>query len=102
MSKLKEILAERHNDYGDFEIESDISEALKAILREHYRGNTHSRYMRAGLEFICHKIARIINGNPLKEDSWRDIGGYAEVVRGIIERKKKLACQKRAGPKKRR
>lgn len=32
------------------------------------------------LEMIAHKIARILNGNPNKIDSWEDIAGYAILV----------------------
>ena len=29
---------------------------------------------------IVHKLARIVNGNPDKVDSWVDIAGYATLV----------------------
>jgi hypothetical protein len=29
---------------------------------------------------ICHKIARILNGDPNYADSWVDIAGYAQLV----------------------
>jgi hypothetical protein len=34
---------------------------------------------------ICHKLARIANGNPYYEDSWHDIGGYSQLVVQILE-----------------
>jgi hypothetical protein len=29
---------------------------------------------------ICHKIGRILNGNPNNKDSWWDIAGYATLI----------------------
>jgi hypothetical protein len=29
---------------------------------------------------ICHKMARIMNGDPNYVDSWADIAGYATLV----------------------
>lgn len=29
---------------------------------------------------ICHKMARIINGDPNYRDSWDDVAGYATLV----------------------
>ncbi len=32
------------------------------------------------LEMVCHKIGRIVNGDPDYSDSWHDIAGYAKLV----------------------
>lgn len=32
------------------------------------------------LDMICHKIGRILNGDPDYADSWHDIAGYAQLV----------------------
>jgi hypothetical protein len=32
------------------------------------------------LDMICHKIGRIVNGDPNYADSWVDIAGYATLV----------------------
>ena len=29
---------------------------------------------------ICHKLGRIINGDPNYDDSWLDIAGYAQLI----------------------
>ena len=34
---------------------------------------------------ICHKIGRILNGDPDYGDSWRDIAGYALLVADRLE-----------------
>ena len=35
---------------------------------------------RETLEMICHKMGRIIAGNPHEQDHWVDIAGYATLV----------------------
>jgi hypothetical protein len=37
------------------------------------------------LEMICHKIGRIVNGDPNYADSWIDIAGYAKLVADRLE-----------------
>ena len=32
------------------------------------------------LIMISHKLARIVNGDPHYDDSWRDVAGYAQLV----------------------
>ncbi len=39
------------------------------------------------LEMICHKIARIINGDSDYADSWVDIAGYATLVANRLNEK---------------
>jgi len=34
---------------------------------------------------ICHKIGRIVNGDPNYYDSWADIAGYAKLVSDRLE-----------------
>ena len=38
------------------------------------------------LDMICHKIGRIINGDPDYADSWHDIAGYAQLVADRLTR----------------
>ena len=84
---VKRILKQRSARYGNFETESEISEALKAILRLYYT-KKHKAYMRSALEFNCHKMARILNGDPTYADNWVDISGYATIVSEKLKRRK--------------
>jgi len=34
---------------------------------------------------ICHKISRIVNGDPNYKDSWHDIIGYAKLIEDKLE-----------------
>jgi hypothetical protein len=36
---------------------------------------------------ICHKLGRIVNGDPNYADSWIDIAGYAKLVADRLEGK---------------
>ena len=39
---------------------------------------------------ICHKIGRIVNGDPDYADSWIDIAGYAKLVADRLETGKEV------------
>jgi hypothetical protein len=77
---IDNILQERGERYGSFEQNSATVQALKKVL--HMNDNwLHLHYdQREALDMICHKMARIINGNPNYVDSWADIAGYATLV----------------------
>lgn len=79
MTDIKEVLKERGKRYGEFIDHARISQDLKTHL---IVGNWASLQddQRECLEMIAHKIARILNGDPNYEDSWRDIAGYATLV----------------------
>jgi hypothetical protein len=75
---ITEILDERGKRYGKFKDHAEISQRLKYVVRD--RKDALSDDQREALEMICHKIARIINGDPNYADSWIDIAGYAQLV----------------------
>jgi hypothetical protein len=52
-----------------------MSKSINDILEKHLTDDQLE-----ALEMICHKLARIINGDPAYSDSWRDIGGFAVLV----------------------
>jgi hypothetical protein len=75
---ITEILDERGKRYGKFKDHAEISQRLKYVVRD--RRDVLSDDQREALEMICHKIARILNGDPNYADSWIDIAGYAQLV----------------------
>lgn len=79
---LNQILTERGDRYGVFEGHAEISQQLKGAIRqfEAKRGCDLAPDQREALEMICHKIARVLNGDPDYADSWQDIAGYAQLV----------------------
>jgi len=79
MNQIDQILTERGTRYGKFKDHAAISQDFKAVLRK----NDYQRMapdQREALEMICHKIARVLNGDPDYADSWVDIAGYAQLV----------------------
>ncbi len=79
---IDEILDERGKRYGKFTGHAEISQQLKRILftYQSVRRCSLDHDQLEALDMICHKIARILNGDPNYADSWIDIAGYAQLV----------------------
>jgi hypothetical protein len=80
---ITEILDERGKRYGKFKDHAAIAQELKQALYRHMetvsKVDPDADQLEA-LEMICHKLARIVNGDPDYADSWVDIAGYAQLV----------------------
>ena len=76
-------LTERGKRYGTFKDHAAIAQELKRALYRHMdqvsKVEPDADQLEA-LEMICHKLARIINGDPNYHDSWTDVAGYAQLV----------------------
>ena len=82
---VDETLKQRGNRYGSFKNHANLSVALRTTLFQHYsqthpEGESLSAVQIEALTLICHKLARIVNGDPSYDDSWKDIAGYAQLV----------------------
>ena len=86
MSDVEKTLAERGARYGKFEDHSAITQALEGLLLEHacLHAVSLTTYHREAIHMICHKLGRIVNGDPNYADSWHDIAGFATLVEKII------------------
>ena len=84
---INEILAERSKTHGDFKDHAKTAQQLKFTLREQSKDwqINFSYTQQEALEMICHKIARIVAGDPNFADHWRDIAGYATLVADELE-----------------
>jgi hypothetical protein len=74
------ILAERQTTHGDYTDHARITQALKAECEA--APNWPHRLtddQRETIHMICHKLGRILQGNPEVEDHWADIAGYARL-----------------------
>ena len=83
------VLAERGTRYGPFSGHAEVTQRLKKVIENHL-GNSKtiiSNVHQEALDMICHKIGRIVNGDPNYADSWVDIAGYAQLVVDKIEGK---------------
>lgn len=81
-TNIDEVLAERGKQYGRFFDHAQITQTLKLSIVDHVErhGIELLPDQREALDMICHKIGRIVNGNPNFVDSWIDIAGYAQLV----------------------
>ena len=76
------ILTERGNRYGAFTGHAAVTQQLKFVIRSALRKRDLELAddQQEALDMICHKIGRIVNGDPDYDDSWVDIAGYSKLV----------------------
>lgn len=77
---IESILTERGNRYGKFSSHAEITQRLKAEMRETRNWLYLSHSQREALEMVAHKLGRILNGDYNYADSWVDIVGYTQLV----------------------
>lgn len=77
---IEKILAERGSRYGSFSGHADITQRLKAAMKDSPNWPTLSDSQKEALEMVAHKIGRILNGDPNYLDSWVDIVGYTQLI----------------------
>lgn len=85
---VTEVLTERGKRYGKFTDRAALTVALKRVIHDHWRNADATNVpddVIESLHMICHKIGRIVNGDPNYADSWIDIAGYAKLVADRIE-----------------
>jgi len=84
---IEQILEQRGKRYGEFKDHAVVSQSLKDLIKHELtmRDKELESDQMEALEMICHKIARIINGDPDYADSWVDIAGYAKLVADRLE-----------------
>ena len=92
MNDINKTLEERGKEYGKFINHAEITQRLKHVVKDGLQssGVLLTNDMQEALDMICHKIGRIVNGNPSNIDSWHDISGYATLVENrLIQEKNK-------------
>jgi hypothetical protein len=82
MNDIQATLDERGTRYGDFMGHAEITAELKGTIFKYVlaRNKVLEVDQQEALDMICHKIGRILNGDPDYADSWHDIAGYAQLV----------------------
>lgn len=82
METINETLDNRGEQYGKFKYHAEVSQRLKKVINTELeiRNKILEHDQHEALEMICHKIARIINGNENNIDSWHDIAGYSSLI----------------------
>jgi len=78
--KTEQLLEERNDTHGPFTGNAEISQRLKDVICVTDNWNFKlTDVHKEALDMICHKIARICNGDPAFDDHWDDIAGYAQL-----------------------
>ena len=77
---IDEVLKERGKRYGQFTEHARITQNIKSAMQDSPNWVDLPDYMKESLEMVAHKVGRILNGDPLYDDSWIDIGGYTKLV----------------------
>jgi hypothetical protein len=88
-TNVADTLAERGARYGKFNGHAAITQEIKASLYAHANtvGVELNHIHSEAIDMICHKLGRIVNGDPNSADSWHDIAGYAKLVEDEINGK---------------
>jgi hypothetical protein len=76
MPDVPNFLADRKHTHGPFEEFSHICQELKAIVYNSPDYAALSDVQKEVLDMTCHKLARILTGDPNHIDHWEDIAGY--------------------------
>ena len=82
---IEETLEQRGKTYGDWKVQAQITEDIISAINYNNEQDIEP-YKYQALCMIASKIARIVNGDSNHIDSWRDIEGYARLVRKELER----------------
>lgn len=93
MSNVNDTLKEREKIHGDFQRNSHSMQALKRCCVESDNWYQLENYQKESIEMICHKLGRILCGNPNHLDHWHDIAGYATLVENILSRNKDIVSK---------
>jgi hypothetical protein len=91
MTDVNQMLKNGEAHHGKFTGHAEISVTLKSTVHGFIakRGKQLSTDKIEALDMMCHKMARIINGDPEHADHWIDIAGYATLVANDLEASKK-------------
>ena len=92
LKSIDATLAERGERYGTFAGHATVTYRLKNVLRNHAaeHSKSFSFDQAEAIDMICHKLGRIVNGDPDYADSWIDIAGYAKLVADRLESGKEV------------
>jgi hypothetical protein len=90
----EEILAARGKTHGRFENFSSMCQALKSTMQISNNWDVLPDTHKEALEMICHKMARVLEGNFSHKDHWDDIAGYATLVANTLADEPHECCGK--------
>ena len=77
---ITETLNNREKTYGDFGQLAVAIQGMKSVFRATPAYNRMTAVQREAMEMIIVKQCRIMYGDPMHFDSWRDTAGYAALA----------------------
>ena len=80
MSDVKATLTARGQRYGSFSRNAQFTQTIKQIMRSSQNWDHLADDQKEALEMLAHKVARILCGESMYIDSWRDCIGYLQLV----------------------
>lgn len=80
MPNVNELLIERGATHGDFKENSRIAQEIKVTIRSGLNYPHLQPFHIEALDMIAHKIGRILAGDPVFQDHWDDLAGYAKLA----------------------
>lgn len=81
-SSPEALTAERKNQHGEWFRQAEIANRLKEQLRNSPNWDGMVPMQKEALDMIATKMSRIVSGDPMHEDHWDDIAGYAFLGKG--------------------
>lgn len=85
---IREILRERSSKYGEYVDHAILTQEMLKPLMAHPNWHKLPAHMKETIHMNCHKLGRIVNGDPFYLDSWIDIIGYTQLTVDIIKEQK--------------
>jgi hypothetical protein len=77
---ITETLNDREAKYGQFTDLATGAQALKSMVRASAAYPRMTSVQREAIEMIMLKTCRLMYGDPMHFDTWRDIAGYAALA----------------------
>lgn len=84
---IESTLRERGSRYGTFEENARITQSLMEVLQTGQNFDKFEHMHKECVHMICHKLARMVCGDPNYDDNPRDIAGYATGLTKYLENK---------------
>ena len=86
MKETKEVLQERGSRYGKFEDNARITQDMYAAYQSGTSFSDCSKQHDEAVHMICHKISRMVCGDPFYEDNLVDIIGYTQLLLDFVRK----------------
>lgn len=83
---VKDLIRSRGVKHGAFETNAQYTQSLYGVVEDSINYPLLTDVQSCALYMICHKIGRILAGDPREKDHWLDIAGYATLVIEDMER----------------